>query len=57
MSVMYVALSDKSVDVAKVIAMMNETVISLQTEESEDDSKKPHCIKIFEETEPTPFPR
>ena len=56
MSVLYVALSDKSVDVAKVIAMMKEMVISLQMKQSEDDSKKPHCIKIFEETEPTPFP-
>ena len=37
--------------------MMNEIVISLKMKQSEDDSKKPHCIKSFDGTEPTKFPR
>ena len=57
MSLIHVALSGKSVDVSKVSEMIDEMVISLKTEQSEDDSKEPYCIKSFDETEPTPFPR
>ena len=39
-SAMYVALSGMSVDVSKVIMMIDEMLISLKMEQSEDDSMK-----------------
>ena len=46
-----VALSGKSIDVSKVFATTDELVTLLKTEQSDDDSKKEYCSKVFDETE------
>ena len=57
MSVIPVALSAKSVDVSNVSEMMDMMVILLKTKQSEDDSKRPYCIKSLDETESVSFSR
>ena len=46
-----VALSGKNVDVSKVFATTDELVTLLKAEQSDDDSKKAYCSKVFDETE------
>ena len=46
-----VTFSGKSVDLSKVVSMIDETVTVLKAEWSEDDGKKACCIKSIDHTE------
>ena len=46
-----VALKGKSVDLSKVISMIDETVTLLKAELGEDDGKKVNCTESFGQTE------
>ena len=46
-----VALNGKSVDLSKVVSMIDETVALLKAEWGEDDGKKAYCTESFGQTE------